>query len=266
LTNSADPSVRAASAAPASERMRRPTCGRRPSWVRGIEDRLRSRQRRLARAHQRLDAEQRASGSLDDRLVRHPQPGERELEADLDACAIHRAGLCSGDRERVAPQPSERVGARGVVNRPGELVGLERLGEIPKRTVLDGGRRGFEIRLAAHQDHRNIEIDAAHAAEQVEAVTVGHVDVAEDHVERLRFERLDRRAPSIDLDDLEVGALEHARDGPSKLRVVVGEEHARVAGSPPPPVAHRGVLRTGNAGDSRERQRAQLRRAERFRQ
>src|SRR5688500_7815999 len=107
---------------------------------------------------------------------------------------------------------------------------LDRLRQVPKRPVLDGSGRADDLGHPAHQDDRDVEIDPAYGAHQLEPAATGHVDIADDHVEGSRLELRARGTTTVNLHDREPGAVESPGDGLPVERVVVYEQHARPSG------------------------------------
>ena len=252
-----DVAARAATASARQPRTRRPSCGRRPSCVAASRIDARVRHRRLARAHQRLDAEQRAASRVDDRLERHPHPRERLLEAHLEAGAIGGAGVPrrrSRARRAGAARARARAprGATSLTN----AVDVERLGQVAERAVLDARSAAVAtsgaplIRITGH-----VEIDAAHRAQQIEAAAVRHLDVADDRRRTRRVaERGESRAAACRPRRRRSRARRSTRASARRSSaIVVGDEHARRAGRPR---VDRGACSASRSRDGAARSRA----------
>ena len=62
------------------------------------------------------------------------------------------------------------------------LVEVEGLRQVLVRTALVGGHRTVEIRIAGHDDHREMRIAGRDLTEQIQSVNVGHADVGDNRV------------------------------------------------------------------------------------
>ena len=126
------------------------------------------------------------------------------------AAAEHRVGrnghaLGGGP----APVPAAQRGRPGdtavylhrTPHRLQQLRGRHRLGEVAQCAVLHGFHRGVDGRIPRHEDHRDLDLALAKQLQQVDPHKPGHVDVAEDHVERLLPDQLGRRRPVPALGD-----------------------------------------------------------------
>ncbi|MCY1535923.1 hypothetical protein D9M68_713500 [compost metagenome] len=70
---------------------------------------------------------------------------------------------------------------RGMRDRCDQPVGRVGLGQEIVGAVLHALHGGRDVSVAGDEDDGNVGIDVAHAAEQLQAVDVGHADVAHDH-------------------------------------------------------------------------------------
>ena len=85
----------------------------------------------------------------------------------------------------------------GLVDGLLELFGVDRLGQVLERAVLERLYRGLDGRRAGDEEHRNVEIALARGAKQLDAVHPRHRDVADDGVELHLSEKLGGLVPSL---------------------------------------------------------------------
>jgi hypothetical protein len=131
----------------------------------------------------------------------------------------------------------------------GEQLGLiERLGDEVVRPRLDGGEL---LLLAARRDHHHGQelrrgVGAQRAADRV-AVHLGHDDVEQHEVDRLRRHALERLLPRAGRDDRVAARHEHRLEQADVLRQVVDDEDraglAHVAASVPARTSRRATSR-----------------------
>ena len=186
---------------------------------------MRGRERGLVGAHQSFDRVRCSRLRIDDRLEHDPQLVEGAVEANLETGSIEDASrAASRDRERLSPDLRERICTSRLLHEPGEHGVIDRLGQEPKRAVLDGGGCEREIRCAGHQDHGDIQVDSADRPEQVETGLAGHVDVGDDHVEARSVQFLDGLRAGLGLGHLEFQPPQETRLRPSQQIVIVRQE------------------------------------------
>ena len=87
------------------------------------------------------------------------------------------AAVVAGSRHVVLPVVGEGPGDEG-----DRLIDVERLRQVFEGTALVGGHGAVEIRVAGHDDDREMRAAGRDLAEQLQAVGVGHANVADDRV------------------------------------------------------------------------------------
>jgi len=124
--------------------------------------------------------------------------GERERTADDVEHPLHGRALADdvaqrhGIRDEFAQLlvlAAEGAVFDSPVHDHEQLVLVERLGEVVGGAFLHGGDGGLDSRVGRHHDDLDFGPDAAGAAEQFEAVHLGHAQVGQQQVEGLRLER-----------------------------------------------------------------------------
>ena len=122
----------------------------------------------------------------------------------------------SSTRTVAAPRRDARRATQHGAHARGELVGMERLGEVVVRAEVEAARTIRRRALRRQEDHRH-RARLAQAAHDLEAVDVGHDDVQQDDV-------------GLGLLGLAEGLL--AAQGADHAEAVVGERHGHEAGDP----------------------------------
>ena len=159
----------------------------------GVDDGAGVRERRLARAEERLVAEHFAARPRDDGLVRHPERVERAAEAGHEPRSIADETIgAAREVERAPLGAREAMQADRVGRDAAEILAVDRLRQIAKSAVFDRGHRRLERRATGDEDDRDVEVVGADTLEKRDPAEPRHVDVAEDDVERAGFDGTDR--------------------------------------------------------------------------
>jgi hypothetical protein len=108
-----------------------------------------------------------------------------------------------------------------VVDGEEQLAGGERLLEEIDCAELGGADGHLDIGLAGDHHDRQGDAEVAEIFKEREAVLARHDDVREHHVERLRFDQIERAARVIADGGFVTGEAEGAREGRKRVRVVV---------------------------------------------
>ncbi|HEX3904644.1 MAG TPA: hypothetical protein VH853_17540 [Polyangia bacterium] len=113
----------------------------------------------------------------------------------------------------------------GAPHHTDELVGRDRLDEIPKGSVFDGVNRAVEIGLAGQEDEGDIQILLADRPQQSPSVDIGHSEIADDGIEGTRLHDFYGLASAARNDDLESLSRKNPLGRPSDGRLVVDDEN-----------------------------------------
>jgi hypothetical protein len=111
-----------------------------------------------------------------------------------------------------------------VVHGEQQLVGGERLLQEIERAQAGGAHRHFDIGLPADHHHGQRDAERAQVFEQREAVLARHDDVAQHHVEGLRFGEVERARGVVADGGFVPGQAEGARQRGQRVGVVVNNQ------------------------------------------
>ena len=111
-----------------------------------------------------------------------------------------------------------------VVHGEQQLVGGERLLQEIERAQAGGAHRHFDVGLPADHHDGKRDAERAQVFEQREAVLAGHDDVAQHHVEGLRFGQFERARGVIADRGFVPGQAEGARQRGQRVGVVVNDQ------------------------------------------
>jgi hypothetical protein len=150
--------------------------------LRGVEEDPRMGQTYLRRPNERLVAVHGATLGLENRLVDESQRAQPALEGGLEPGVVREQPVVGTQvRQDLALEPGQPVEPRCQRHGLGEGVERHRLEQVAKGALFQGLHRGFDLRVAGHEEHREIEIPRAHRPQQLQPVHPRHVDVAQDH-------------------------------------------------------------------------------------
>ncbi len=108
-----------------------------------------------------------------------------------------------------------------------QLGGRDRFDEVAERAVLHRANRAFDRGAPGHQDERDVQVVLAYRPQELEAVHLGHRDVADDHVEvALARRRRSGLAVEGDLDREARGAQRPCVGAGDRLFVVDQEDES----------------------------------------
>jgi hypothetical protein len=99
-----------------------------------------------------------------------------------------------------------------------------RFDQILKRPVFDRQGGGFQVRIARHQNDRQVQIMLAHRVQQFEPVHARHHDIADDRVEALLRKQRKGAGSVAGHTHPRVQALERALQDRQHLLVVVDQK------------------------------------------
>ena len=127
-----------------------------------------------------------------------------------------------------------------------QFVGIERLGDVIVRAILECANRGIHRGIAGHDDHGHFGIDLVQAGLQFDAIDAGHLDIDESQVLTATSEAVESR-PRIRLDGhFVVLTLKPLTQGIPDDGVVVNNQDL-ASGHDEPPGAATTSLETGDA-------------------
>src|ERR1051325_5526208 len=132
----------------------------------------------------------------------------------------------------------ERVG-----DEMGHVVGIDRLGDVVVRAVLQRGDGRLHRGVAGHDDDDEIGVDLAHAALQLDAVGAAHADVDQRQVPLLLGQAGERLAGAVRGAGVVAVVAEPAAQRVAYARLVVDDENASL-------VVHATASTTAAAGSA----------------
>ena len=198
-----------------------------PEPLRRVQNVGRVLHQRLVRAQERLVAEHVTLLPRHDGLVRHPHESQAPREAHVERGALAEAPLRHARQlEGEALELGHVVEPRGSQHRLAELVRRDRLRQVAKGPIFDGGDRRREARLARHEDHGHVDVVRANRLEKLEAGHLGHRDVAHDDVERAVLHALASLFAVRRGGDQDAAADERPLERAKDRRIVVHEQEA----------------------------------------
>src|SRR4051794_4400308 len=104
---------------------------------------------------------------------------------------------------------------------------VERLGEVIKRADALRQRRRFDRAARGHQDHARRIAAFGDRLQKREAGLAGHVDIAEDEIDAMRAQRLERGGDVVRLHGFQAGFFERHGRAFADAGIVVDHEHGR---------------------------------------
>ena len=112
---------------------------------------------------------------------------DREIEDPLQDRAVTDDGALPAASPQLRPKPPvlarEQLLLQGLLHHQADLVDLEGLGDVVVGPLLHGRNGGIGARKGGNHHHHGLRRDIAHAVQQLQPVSLGHLHVRDDQIE-----------------------------------------------------------------------------------
>ena len=131
--------------------------------------------------------------------------------------------ICDGDHGLGGSIRTPATVRHGTRDQGDGVVDVERLRQVLVRPAPVGGYRAVEVRIAGHDDHREVRVPRPDLAEELQTVHVRHPDVGHDRVRHAHLQPRGHSASALEPPDGESGAAEGTLQHPPNGLIIVDD-------------------------------------------